>query len=165
MSVASRPGRGIETTSANALRNSPASVSGNFVLSSGPSVGRRITSSPTGTSPGPHVPMSRMRQWRFRSGRRQRFLPGVQWPQSACRRRLLDTDSSHGDKPKELELRGRLKNEGRRRFQKPLRPLSLRAFASLCIALSLAKQGLAYFSPPQDEAVHTTPNKSGCKRP
>jgi hypothetical protein len=95
----------------------------------------------------------------FRSA--AKISTGVQWPQSACRRRLLDTDSSHGDKPKELELRGPLKNEGRRRFQKPLRPLSLRAFASLCIALSLAKQGLAYFSPPQYEAVHTNAQQIG----
>jgi hypothetical protein len=42
MSAASRPGRGTETTSANAVRNSPASVSGNFIRSSGTTVGRRI---------------------------------------------------------------------------------------------------------------------------
>jgi hypothetical protein len=42
MSAASRPGRGIETTSANVLRNPPASASGNFIWSSGTRVGRRI---------------------------------------------------------------------------------------------------------------------------
>jgi hypothetical protein len=52
MSAARRPGSGDKTTSAKAVRNPPASVSGNPIRSSGTRAGRRIaTGSPTKNVP------------------------------------------------------------------------------------------------------------------
>jgi hypothetical protein len=75
MSAARRPGSGVETTSAKAVRNPPASVSGNSIRSSGTRVQRRIATGP----PTKNLPRAvcvlgcKCREWRFRSAPCQLF--------------------------------------------------------------------------------------------
>ena len=76
--------------SANVARNSPLSVSGKVIRSSGTWVGRRISRpvSPNRNLPSLSRPMSTMGQRRFRSARRQLFSS------KACRRGVLNVRGS-----------------------------------------------------------------------